>query len=167
MNKLYFLLIVFFGFILISTAQDITKDALGLRFSNSDGIGVEISYQHAFSDRNRLELDAGYSSGRRYDGFKITALDQYVWNIDGGFNWYLGAGGGLASYKFNYNTISGNSISDDYTFLFLAANIGIEYNLSGPFLIALDFRPEFGLSDSNFRDDNLDFDIGISVRYQF
>ncbi len=168
MIRFVFLVCAFLGVITFSSAQDIAKDALGLRISDSEGTGIEISYQHAFSQKNRLELDLGYTNAKSYSGFKITALDQYVWHIKNSFfNWYLGAGGGLASYSYDYNDISGLDINDNYTFLFLAANVGVEYDFTGPIMIALDFRPELGLSDSNFRDDNLDFDIGIAVRYQF
>jgi hypothetical protein len=31
------------------------------------------------------------------NAIKLAALYQWVWNIDGGFNWYAGVGGGLGS----------------------------------------------------------------------
>jgi hypothetical protein len=49
---------------------------------------------------NRLELDLGWRNRNDYknNGYddntiKLTALYQWVWNIDGGFNWYAGVGG--------------------------------------------------------------------------
>jgi hypothetical protein len=30
-------------------------------------------------------------------------LYQWVWNIDGGFNWYAGVGGGVGNYSHNFN----------------------------------------------------------------
>ena len=30
---------------------------------------------------------------------KLAALHQWIWNIDGGFNWYTGVGGGIGSWK--------------------------------------------------------------------
>jgi hypothetical protein len=38
---------------------------------------------------------------------------QWVWNIDGGFNWYMVAGGGLGSYSYD-----GNNNNSYVTFLF-------------------------------------------------
>lgn len=158
MKKLFLLAITFIGFTALSSAQDISPNALGLRLGDSDGFGAEISYQRALSDNNRLEFDLGWRSGNSYDGFKLAGLYQWVWNIDGGFNWYAGVGGGVGSYSFDNNEL------DDETFLFAAGDIGIEYDFDIPLLISLDFRPELGFG--NFRDD-LDFDIALGIRYQF
>ena len=35
-------------------AQDISKNALGLRLGDNDGLGGEISYQRHLNDNNRL-----------------------------------------------------------------------------------------------------------------
>ncbi|GAA3560674.1 hypothetical protein GCM10022395_09230 [Snuella lapsa] len=67
-------------------AQDISKNALGLRLGDSDGFGGEISYQRALNENNRLEFDLGWRDGKNYDGFKLAGLYQWVWNIDAGFN---------------------------------------------------------------------------------
>lgn len=151
----------------LSFSQDLAKDALGVRLSASEGFGAETSYQHAFTEHNRMELNLGAYIGKNYGGFKLTALDQWVWNLQNDFNWYVGAGGGIASYYYDNNEISGSNIRDNYTFLFLAADIGIEYDFTSPFLLSLDFRPELGLSDSNFRNDNFEIHIGFGIRYQF
>jgi len=145
------------------SAQSISKNALGLRLGDSDGFGAEISYQRGLSDNNRLELDLGWRDGKNYDGFKIAGLYQWVWNIDAGFNWYLGAGGGLGSYSFNDN--NGNDSSD--TFAFAAGDVGIEYNFNIPLLLSLDFRPEIGFGDEVYDNNDLDFDIALGIRYQF
>lgn len=148
---------VFVGFTFIN-AQDIAENAIGLRLGDSDGFGAEISYQRALGDNNRLEADFGWRSGSGYDGFKLTGLYQWVWELDGNFNWYAGAGGGFGSFSFDNNNV------DDETFFFVAGDIGIEYNFNIPLLLSLDFRPELGFGD--FRDD-VDFDIALSIRYQF
>lgn len=148
---------VFVGFTCIN-AQDIAENAIGLRLGDSDGFGAEISYQRALGDNNRLEADFGWRSGSGYDGFKLTGLYQWVWELDGNFNWYAGAGGGFGSFSFDNNNV------DDETFFFVAGDIGIEYNFNIPLLLSLDFRPELGFGD--FRDD-VDFDIALSIRYQF
>jgi outer membrane phospholipase A len=144
-------------------AQDISKNALGLRLGDSNGFGTEISYQRGLSENNRLEFDLGWRDSKDYDGFKLAVLYQWVWNIDAGFNWYAGFGGGLGSYDFNDN--HGNDSTD--TFVFAAGDIGIEYNFDIPLIISLDFRPEIGFGDETYDNNDLDFDIGFGIRYQF
>ena len=141
-------------------AQEIADNAIGLRLGDSDGLGTEISYQRALGIDTRLEANLGWRNGDDFDGFKVTGLHQWVWNIDGGFNWYAGAGGGLGVYDFD-SPIDGD---DSETFIFAAGNIGIEYDFDIPLLLSLDFRPEIGFGDVN---DDLDFDIAFSIRYQF
>ncbi len=158
MRKLFLLAIAFIGFTALSSAQDISPNAIGLRLGDSDGFGAEISYQRALGDNNRLEFDLGWRSGNTFDGFKLAGLYQWVWNIDGGFNWYAGVGGGIGSYSFDNNEL------DDETFLFAAGDIGIEYDFDIPLLISLDFRPELGFGTYT---DDLDFDIALGIRYQF
>ena len=158
MRKLFLLSITFIGFTALISAQDISPNAIGLRLGDSNGFGTEISYQRALSDNNRLEFDLGWRSGNDYDGFKLAGLYQWVWNLDGNFNWYVGAGGGLGSYGYD------DPAFDDETFLFAAGDIGIEYGFDIPLLISLDFRPEFGFGTYT---DDLDFDIGLGIRYQF
>lgn len=150
------------------TAQDISKNALGLRLGDSDGFGAEVSYQRALNDNKRLEFDLGWRDSKYYDGFKLAALHQWVWNIEDGFNWYAGVGGGLGSYSFNdnyKNGFNGNDHSD--TFVFAAGDIGIEYNFDFPLLLSLDFRPEIGFGDEVYDNNDLDFDIALGIRYQF
>ena len=160
MKKLILVVIAFVGFTALSNAQLIEKNALGLRLGDSDGFGAEISYQRALSSDERLEFDLGWRDGNNFDGFKITGLYQWVWNIDGGFNWYAGAGGGLGAYEFDGPGFDG----DTETFVFVAGDVGIEYNFDIPLLLSLDFRPEIGFGDFN---DDLDFDIALGIRYQF
>ena len=51
--------------------------------------------------------------------------------------------------------------------MFLAGDIGIEYNFDIPLLISLDFRPEFGFGNDFYNNNDLGFDIGFGIRYQF
>lgn len=147
-------------------AQEISKNALGLRLGDSDGFGGELSYQARLSATHRLELDLGWRDGKNYDGFKLTGIHQWVWNIDGGFNWYAGLGGGVGSYSFNDAKFNNG---DDYndTFIFAAGDIGIEYNFDIPLLISLDFRPEIAFGDERYNNNDLDLDIALGLRYQF
>ena len=158
MRKLILFAIIAIGSLTLTFGQSISDNAIGLRLGDSDGFGAEISYQRALGENNRLEVDLGWRSGNDFDGFKLTGLYQWVWELDGNFNWYAGAGGGVGSYNFD------NRNFDDETFVFIAGDIGIEYNFDFPLLLSLDFRPELGFG--NFNDD-LDFDIALGIRYQF
>ncbi|HKK12744.1 MAG TPA: autotransporter outer membrane beta-barrel domain-containing protein [Flavobacteriaceae bacterium] len=159
MKKLFLLAIAFIGFTALSNAQDFTENALGLRLGDSDGFGAEISYQRALGgDNNRLELDLGWRSGNNYDGFKLAGLYQWVWYLDGNFNWYAGVGAGITSFS---GTGTNNNSSTGF---FGAGDVGVEYNFDIPLQLSLDFRPEIGNSDFT---DNAVFDIALGIRYQF
>lgn len=158
------------GFIATGFAQEISKNAIGLRLGDSDGFGAEISYQRAIGDNNRLEFDFGWRDGNNYDGFKLAGLYHWVWNIDGGFNWYAGPGIGFGAYSIDDDYYRGKDYykkNESDAFVFLAGTIGIEYSFDFPLLLSLDFRPELGFGNSDFDNNDLDFDIGLGVRYQF
>ncbi|MEW2921257.1 hypothetical protein AB1A65_07295 [Muricauda sp. ANG21] len=151
--------IVTFLFVLATvglSAQSISKNALGVRLGDNDGFGGEISYQRYLHENNRLEFDLGWRNSNDVDAFKLVGLYQWVMPIDGGFHWYVGAGGGIGSFDAGDN---------DGTFALVAGDIGIEYDFNIPLLISLDMRPELGFNDNY--SDNLDLDIALGLRYQF
>ena len=159
-----------FAFLLLGTvfaqAQDISKNALGLRLGDNDGFGGEISYQRGLSKNNRLELDLGWRNSNNVDAIKIAGLYQWVWNIDGGFNWYAGVGGGIGSWKAEKFKINGVSYGgNSETVIFAAGDIGIEYNFDIPLQLSLDFRPEFYFNDGI--NDNFGPDIALGIRYRW
>ncbi|MBE0393542.1 hypothetical protein [Flavobacterium sp. PL002] len=164
MKKLILSAIMLVGLAFTVQAQEISKNAIGLRLGDNDGFGGEITYQRALSDNNRLELDLGWRNSKDVDAIKLAGLYQWVWNIDGGFNWYAGVGGGLANSSYDYNR-GGQRYDDSYTYLFAAGDIGIEYNFDIPLLLSLDFRPEVYFTDKV----NKDFgpDIALGIKYQF
>jgi len=161
MKKLVLTTLAVFTCFAFVNAQDIADNAIGLRLGDSDGFGTEVSYQRALGDNNRLEVDLGWRSGKSYDGFKLAGLYQWVWELDGDFNWYAGVGGGIGAYS--YDNVPPNR-DDSETFAFAAGNVGIEYSFDFPLLLSLDFRPELGFGDFN---DDLEFDIALGIRYQF
>lgn len=171
MKKIILMTLFALGATVATNAQTISENALGLRFGGGNGYGAEVSYQRAVGgDNNRLEFDLGWrNDNSRYNSVKLAALYQWVWNIEGGFNWYAGAGGGLGSISAKddryYN--NKNYRYNDETFAFLAGNIGIEYNFDIPLLISLDFRPEIGFINDNDDFDNFSPDIALGLRYQF
>jgi hypothetical protein len=167
MKKLFISAFMLAGIAFSAQAQD--RNAIGLRFGDNDGFGAEVSYQRTFASANRLELDLGWRDSNHYDAVKLAALYQWVWNIEGGFNWYAGVGGGVGTWSYNYDGPGpgrGNDFDDNGTFIFAAGDIGIEYNFDIPLQIALDFRPELYFND-DYRGDNFGPDLGLAVRYKF
>lgn len=133
MKYLILVLLPFFmGFTSIH-AQDIANHAIGLRLGDSDGFGVGISYQRALADTNRLEVDLGWRSGNNYEGYKLVGLYQWLFHLDGNFNWYTGAGAGFGTYHYDYPN---NNINE--SFAFLAGNAGIEYCFDTALLLSFD-----------------------------
>ena len=162
MKKLVLAALMLFGFLLNAQAQDIASNALGIRTGDNDGFGVEISYQKRLSDVNRLEFDLGFRDNKNYDAWKLSGIYQWVWNLDGNFNWYAGFGAGIGSLDISNDNFDG----DDGLFVNANGNIGIEYDFNIPLLISLDFRPELGLVN-DFGDNDLGLDIALGLRYQF
>lgn len=151
------------GLVFSANAQEISKNALGLRIGDNDGFGGEISYQRGLSSNNRLEFDLGWRNSKDVDAFKIVGLYQWVWNIDGGFNWYAGVGAGVGSWSYNKN-----DFKDSGSFILAAGDIGIEYLFDFPLQLSLDFRPEmyFGGDYADSRD-GFGPDIALGIRYRF
>ncbi len=145
-------IVVVVGLILAATfsvnAQEVSENAIGIRFGGGNGVGGEISYQKTLGDNNRLEIDLGLAN--KFNNFKATALYQWVWSLEDKFNWYAGAGGGI--------------ISAGGTGIYGAGVVGIEYNIDAPVLFSIDYRPEIGIAGGL---SGLNSNIGLSVRYQF
>ena len=99
------------------------------------------------TDSKRLEVNLGLRDA--FNSFKGTVLYQWVWNLENKFNCYTGFGVGFDSRD---------------SALFGASMIGIEYNFNAPVLIAIDYRPEIGISGGL---NGLNSDTALSVRYQF
>lgn len=167
MKRIVLILVVFFGMTTFLTAQSISPNAIGLRLGDSDGFGAEISYQRALKQNNRLEFDFGWRDGRNYDGVKLIGLYQWVWGIEGGFHWYAGPGAGFAAYEVDYRDNNDVYYDDSDAFVILTGTVGIEYSFDFPLLLSLDVRPEFGFGGDDYYRDDLNFDVGLGVRYQF
>lgn len=129
-------------------AQDISKNAIGIRIGGGNGAGGEISYQKFLGNNNRLQIDLGLAN--KFTNFKATGLYQWVWDLEERFNWYAGFGGGIVS-------------ADDLG-VYAAGVIGIEYNFNVPILLSLDYRPEIGIAGGL---NGVNSNFGLGVRYQF
>jgi hypothetical protein len=163
MKKIILLAITLLGLTIGAQAQNISKNALGLRLGSNDGFGTEISYQARLSAKNRLELDLGWRNHNNEDNIKIAGIYQWVWNLDGGLNWYAGLGGGLGTWEYDNN----DGFNDNGTFAFVAGDLGIEYNFDFPLQLSLDIRPELYLNSNSYYDNNFGPDIALGVRYRF
>jgi hypothetical protein len=68
------------GLAFSTQAQEISKNAIGLRLGDSGGFGTEITYQRALGSNNRLELDLGWrkqtikNNGYDDNAIKLAAL---------------------------------------------------------------------------------------------
>ncbi len=169
MKKIILSICLMVGLTLNVQAQEtVSKNAIGLRLGDNDGFGGEVSYQRQIMKNNRLEFDLGWRNSKNVDAVKLAGLFQWYWNIDKGFYWYAGVGGGLGSWRADYNGPGNNDNFDDSgAFVFAAGDIGIEYNFKIPLQVALDFRPEVYFNSDDFREDNFGPDVAISVRYKF
>ena len=98
MKRLVLSAFLLIGLAFSAQAQE-RKNAIGLRLGDNDGFGAEVSYQRWLSPKNRLEFDLGWRDSKYYDAVKLAGLYQWVWNIEGGFNWYAGVGGGLGTWN--------------------------------------------------------------------
>lgn len=152
----------------LANAQEISKNAIGIRFGSNNGFGGEVSYQRKMSSNNRLEINLGIRGDENYSSFKAAGLYQWVFSLpelDKNINWYVGAGGGLGSWNIKEKKIKGVNIGGKSSiFLFGAGVVGIEYNFNIPLHISLDFRPEMGFGDTY---KGFHSDIGLGVRYKF
>ncbi len=162
MKKIILVLILLISGIVSINAQNMSNNALGVRFGDNDSFGGEISYQKKLGVRTRFELDLGFRDYVKTDAFKLTGVFQWVFFIDNGFNWYAGVGAGIGSWS-NKNSQEPNN--DPGVFINADGNIGIEYDFNAPILISLDFRPEIGVIGTYGKDSDLD--LAMSIRFQF
>lgn len=132
---------LFLAFTLLMTVTSVTvaqtnDKAIGLRGGN----GTELSYQHPLSGNTRVELDLGLP-GWKYAGIVLSGVHQWLWNIDGGLDWYAGLGGQVGSIRW--------ATGNPYDFgLGLAGQIGLEYNFPIPLQLSLDWRPVWNIIPS-------------------
>jgi hypothetical protein len=166
MKRILSFLFVIFILSDFASAQT-SKHVLGLRFGSGDGFGTEISYQHGLTSNNRLELDLGFRNDHvnymneryHYTRWGLTGLYHWVMDLEGDFNWYVGAGGKLGSWNYDQGY---DYKYDDGLFLAAAGDIGVEYSFPVGIQLALNARPEFGLINHGTV-----INVGLAVRYKF
>lgn len=166
MNKIFYLLSLLIGITLSCQAQENSlKNTIGMRFGNSYGFGLEISYQKRLSPKNRLELDFGWKNHNNTDALKISGIYQWYWKLEKELDWFAGCGGGLGTWNTDDNYNNGYA-SDNGFFLILNGDVGIEYNFKEiPIQLAIDARPEFIFN--NYEKNDFGFNVGLAIRYKF
>ncbi len=159
--KKYMLAVIAVVFSMGAMAQ--THDhAIGARFGGGNAFGAEFTYQMGLSNVNRLELDLGLTAHSNYSGFSLAGAYHWLFNIEGGFNWYVGPAASIGSwsYKSSYDTTK-----DDGFYLGLGAQGGVEYNFDEiPLQLSVDSRPQIpiGAAYNDFY-----FGVAFSARYTF
>ena len=159
MKKGIILLVCVFAFSLGISAQVFDKNALGVKFGGTfgdlSGTVAQISYQRGLNSVNRLEfnLSANFNDA---GSLGFGGAYQWVWNIDGGFNWYIGPG---ANIDF-VNTKGGGA----EMLMGIGGMLGIEYRFPEvPIQFSLDINPTFGLLNRS----GLFTSVGFGVRFCF
>lgn len=168
MKKLFIAAFMLLGFSFLTQAQTVSENALGLRLGSNNGSGYEISYQKRLSKENRLEVNLGFTNhnynhrnGYESSSVLLTGVYQWLWNIEGGLNWYAGVGGSLGTYSWNYPGYSNSEFN-----LGVVGDIGIEYDFEeAPIQLSLDWRPGFVIAgDENHGSHN---SVALGIRYRF
>ncbi|MCB0400910.1 MAG: hypothetical protein KDD41_02425 [Flavobacteriales bacterium] len=150
-SLLFVLVLAFIGL----NAQ-VQPHAIGARLGGGYyGTGFEVSYQHGFGDKNRLELDLGLASKYSSSSMSIAGIYQWVWGLGEGFNWFAGPGAQMFFYKNNSLIAIGGDIGVEYDF---------NVNLDTPLQISLDTRPMWGFAKY---DDGFGWGAALGIRYTF
>jgi hypothetical protein len=158
MKKVILTIIAITALGFVSNAQ-VEAHAIGARLGGGYyGAGGEVSYQHGMGDANRIEVDFGWSGKSSVNYMSFTGIYHWVFELDGGFNWYAGPGA-----QFILASANGSSA----TAFGAGGQLGLEYNFNTndvPLLLSLDTRPmmNFGNGGSNFG-----WGVALGVKYTF
>ncbi len=136
----------------ITAFSQIPPNTLGLRLGGGFGFNFEASYQRAFTEKTRMELGMGMGVDSGNTGFNISGTYQWVWNIEGGLNWFAGPGAQIGSWAGNL-------------YMGLHGQTGIEYLFSEiPIQIAIDTRPTIGIVNAA---NDFEINVNVAIRYVF
>lgn len=159
MKKAILLLITIFAFNF--SFSQVNPHAIGLRLTGTHThSGAEVSYQHGFGEKNRLELDLGIRSHSDYFGSSLAVIFHWDWNIVAGLNWFVGPGLRVSHY------IGKHGLDDGFG-LALGGQIGLEYDFNEhdvPLLVGIDARPMHNFLNSYGR---IGYGTAVSGRYTF
>jgi len=143
------LMILSFG---LTAFSQIPPNTLGLRLGGGFGFDWEASYQRACREHSRIELGLGMGINSGYNGLNVSSTYQWVWNINGGFNWFAGPGAQIGSRAGNF-------------YMGLHGQVGLEYFFSEiPIQIGIDTRPTIGIANAA---NGFEINVNASIRYVF
>ena len=167
MKKILFVLnIIFFG-ILSMSSQEIVDNAIGVRIGSYGSFGGEVSYQKKIDNASRAELNLGFTGYTYYNSIRATALYQRVFDFTplDNMNWYLGAGAGVTTWKYdNRYYYDYYDYNDSGAYFSVIGQGGVDYKFDFPLLVSFDIRS--GLNFGKF-DKGVFFSPGVSARYTF
>ena len=137
-------------------------NALGVRITGNinaaidyPGAGAELSYQHFFGPRTRIEMDLGARIHDYYPSQNKVHLDamlatSFQWRWPVGRNAGFYAGPALQFGRPDYG-------------LGVGAQTGFDWYLDGPFQLSIDVRPTY----NSFLYNRFDVCLGAGLRYVF
>ena len=172
----------------VAVNAEVHPHAIGLRFGGGWG---EINYQMGMGSDNRLEFGlSGHSSrdNSRYYGspynrnywtthnsLGVYGAYQWYWNISpsfarGGFNWYVGPGGGVGFWSNTTEYPDRQNDNNSGINIGVGGQIGIEYDfnvLGAPLVLDIDSRPTIINIYNGGIDIRPRFDLALGIRYTF
>lgn len=163
MKKVVFTILAIIALAASASAQNALGARINVDYDADLDFGAELSYQHGFSDNNRLELDFGWLGHKHHSEISATGIYQWTFNIVGNFGWFIGVGGNIGIWtSSNYTDVT----------LSVCGQGGIEYKFDAvPLRLSLDYRPMAYLifPDDHYGDVNrIHFGaLAFGVRYCF
>lgn len=160
MKKIITTMIVMLAVASVALAQ---PRAIGGRI----GYNTEFSYQHSITDGMYVDLTAGLGNAWSYWGYAdATASFDWVFNIKGIWNWFVGPAAGLGvGYGVYYR---------DYNVMPFRVNvggqIGFEWEFGIPLNLTVDWRPMvnvLGFNNTHYAPYSGLFNFGVGLRYRF
>lgn len=156
MKRSAFLTLALVAISLIGFSQ-INPRTIGVRLGGGSFVGGEISYQQKMGSANRAEFDLGFGASDKHTRIYLVGIYHWLWNIEGGLNWYVGPGVGAGLYTYDNN--------DGFINIAVGGQIGIEYDFSKkdvPFVLSLDARPMWDFLGDNA---GLGWGAALGIRY--
>ncbi|MFN0036412.1 MAG: hypothetical protein ACKVUS_15205 [Saprospiraceae bacterium] len=164
MKKLIFTATLILCCVFAAQSQSEYKTALGLRF----GYPNSISLKHFLSEKNAVEVFAGYRRwSRYYNDFRVGALYLVHSPIEDveGLKWYLG-GGATAIFN-NYDNVYYASDNYGNVNLGIMGALGLDYKfVDYPINLSLDWVPTFVIGEGAYNGFRADAGA-LSARYTF
>ena len=134
------------------------------------GYNIEASGIIKISDRNRIELDFGWTdySDDRYttNGYvHLSASFHWYWHIVAGLGWYVGPSANLGGWINQYSYLGYTTSNNFFSFGF-GGQVGLEYDFKIPLQLTFDARPtlNFAVPGDPFMMANW-FNFGIRYRF--